>query len=115
MYNIYIDDLIGNAFVAYLMATNKRVLSLSKIEDFGNAVIKSLDEKGIEARLVLSRNMLWAFLFDCSLWFTYNSEKNEITLSNEITPEMLITRFSGYTAIPVISELRAEKNTKVLF
>ena len=115
MYIIYLDDLIGNAFVPYLKKTGKRSLSLHKIEEYGNKVVNSLNKKGNKTRLELSRNLFWDFLSRYSEWFSYDEKKNLILLSEDVTQEMLIEEFSGYVAVPVISELRDKENIKALF
>ncbi len=113
MFNIYIDDLVGNAFIPCLERTGERTLSLSKIESYGGKVVNSLKKEGLEGRLVLSRDYTKEFFFNYSDWFTLNDDK--ITVSSEISADDLVKRFSGVIALAVLKELRKEENIKVLF
>ena len=114
MYNIYISDLIGNAFIAYLEKTGNRTLTLSKIEAYGDKVIYSLEKAGIEARLVLSRSLTRQFFFNYSDWFTLRDD-DVVVLSSKVSREQLINMFCGVESIAEIKALRDEKNISVLF
>lgn len=115
---IEIDDLIGNAFIPYLEQTGKRVLSLKKINMFGTKVINYLNKNGENACLKLSRDLTNCFFYEYSDLFKLveNEKEDEVVLvNNDITPNDLIRKFSGYLSLPVILAFRNSENTKVLF
>ena len=113
MYRLYIEDLVGNAFIPYLERTGERTLSIGKIEAYGNKVVDSLRKEGVKAQLVLGRDYTNEFLFKYSDCFKL--KEHEITLSTHVSVDDLINRFSGYLAIAVLQQLRKEENIKALF
>ena len=114
MMYIEIDDLVGNAFIAYLDLTGNRLLSMKKINEYANKVITDLIEQGEEACLRLSRDRTYKFFYDYSDWFTLVENRNEnfVTLNSEISKEQLIMKFSGYLSIPVLVAFRNKKNIR---
>lgn len=118
MMYIEIDDLIGNAFISYLEKTGKRTLALRKINEFGLKVINYLNENGENACLRLSRDLTNSFFYEYSDLFKLveNGKEDIIVLvNNDITPNELIHRFSGYLSLPVLLAFRNSENTKILF
>ena len=113
MFSLYIEDIVGNAFIHYLEKTGNRTLSLGKIEAYGNKVVDSLNTKGFKSRLVLGRDYTREFLFNYSGWFKLKN--HEITLSNNVDVYDLVKEFSGYLAIVVLNELHNKENIKELF
>ena len=114
MMYIEIDDLVGNAFVSYLEKTGKRVLSLYKIENFGNNIVRDLESKGTESMLLLSRDRTHSFFYEYSDWFVYLERESLVILKNNISVEQLIKKFSGYLSLEVLLAFRNEENIKVL-
>lgn len=112
--NIFIEDLVGNAFIPYLERTEKRTLSLKKIEDFGRKVVSSLNEEGIRAYLIFSRDLTSEFFDNYSEYFTLDEENNTVSLQEEISKEKLIEKFSGYVSLEVLVAYRKEENIKEL-
>lgn len=116
---IEIDDLVGNAFIPYLQQTGKRILSLKKINAFGEKVVKYLNEKEEKAAcLRLSRDRTNDFFYEYADLFKLveNGDENLVVLVNDdITATDLIHKFSGYLSLPVLLAFRNEENTKVLF
>mgnify|MGYP004517387311 FL=1 len=114
MIYIRIEELVGNAFVGYLKRTEKRELSLQKIENFGNNVIRELNRKGIKSALLLSRDKTYNFFKEYSDMFLFREEDGMIILNENISVKDLIENFSGYLSLEVLYAFRNEENIKTL-
>ncbi len=115
---IEIDDLIGNAFIPYLEKTGKRTLPLSKINEFGSKIVNYLNKNGENACLRLSRDITNIFFYEYSDLFKLveNGKEDVVVLvDNNITPNDLIHKFSGYLSLSVLLAFRNSENTKILF
>ncbi len=117
MIRIYIEDLIPNAFIAYLTNSNPknlcRKLSLNKIEKFGNEIIYSLRLKGKFAVLILSRDLTNDFFSKYYDWFRLNDD-GTVELDDYVTIDNLIDRFTGYLSVDLLIEFGKRKNYKIL-
>lgn len=113
---IEIDDLIGNAFIVYLEATNKRVISFNKINKFGACIVHDLNSRGVNASLKLSSNLVNQFFYDYSDWFktVQNGKETLIVLDEKVTSKELCEKFSGYLSVEVFLAFNNSKNIKVL-
>ena len=118
MIRIYIEDLVANAFIAYLTNSNpknyNRKLSLSKIEKYGNEVVYNLRLKEKFATLILSRDLTNEFLSRYYEWFRLQDD-NMIVLDDHVTIDDLIDNFTGYLSLDLLIEFRKRKNYKILF
>ena len=118
MIRIYIEDLVANAFIAYLSSTNpkdlNRKLTLRQIERFGNEVVYNLRLKGKFATLVLSRDLTYEFFDKYYDWYRLQDD-DTIVLDDHVTLNDLIDNFTGYLNIDLIVEFRKRRNIKLLF
>lgn len=117
MRHIEIDDLIGNAFIAYLSEIENSYLSLKKIENYGLAVVNSLKKTGEIFYLRLCRDLTDDFFYyseDFKKVDTLGETLVFIT-STDVTKEFLIKKFCGYLSLDVLLAFRDPENTKVLF
>ena len=117
MVRIYIDDLIPNAFIAYLQHTNpknlNRKLNLHQIEKFGQQVIDNLKRKKIDAYLILSRDLTNEFFSKYYDWFRLQDD-DFVALDDYVTINNLIDRFTGYLSVDLLIEFGKRKNYKIL-
>jgi len=93
----YIDSayVIGNAFTIYLAKTGKRVLSLAKLKDYGNAIVKDFEKEKIKSCLLFDSDDIVDFLDDNPSFFSYNKEEDSIILNETITKNDLFDKFAG--------------------
>lgn len=117
MIRIYIEDLVANAFIAYLSKSNPknfgRKLSLNKIEKFGNEVVYNLRLKGIYANLILSRDLTNVFFEKYYNWFRLDDD-DMVILDDYVSIDDLIDNFTGYLNIDLLVEFGKRKNYKIL-
>lgn len=116
MYIIKIEELVGNAFISYLQETDKRTLSLSKINKFSEKVIEYLNINGARACTDINREKTNEFFYHYSNWFKQveNGNNSFIILNSNVTLYELIEEFSGYLSLDVLLALRNPRNTKIL-
>lgn len=99
-YNIFIEDLVSNAFIIAL-DFNERFLTYEEIEYFGGEVIKYLDNLNIKASLNLSKIKTDAFLIKYSHFFE-GKDIFGIRLKENITKSDLIKEFRGSLPIDLL-------------
>ena len=118
MIRLYIDDLIPNAFIAYLQHTNPknldRKLSLHQIEKFGNEVVESLKRKKVDIALILSRDLTNEFFSKFYDWFRLQDD-GFVVLDDIVTIDELIENFTGYLPYDLLIEFGKRKNYRLLF
>lgn len=115
-YCIRIEDLTANAFIESLKKSDKRVLALKDIEDYGSRVVKLLNENGEKAKLVLSREKTSALFHDYSAFFVKSEidGKRGIRLQDGVNAEKLIKQFRGYLSLNVLLAFINERCVSVL-
>lgn len=116
MYNIRIEDLTANAFIETLKRKEKRFLTYSEIEKYGEEVVKILNDKGKQAILILSRDNTDEFLYRYSKYFKEKIVDNKygIELNKTITIYDLIENFRGYLSLSLALGFVDEKAIQVL-
>ncbi|MBR6253390.1 MAG: hypothetical protein IKR04_06115 [Clostridia bacterium] len=118
MIRIYIEDLVANAFIAYLSNSNPknfdRKLKLKQIEKFGNEVVYNLRLKGKFATLILSRDLTYDFFQKYYDWYRLQDD-DTVVLDDHVTLDDLIDNFTGYLSTDLLVEFGKRKNYKLLF
>ena len=102
---IGIKDVAANGLIEMLRKDpSKRFLSYSKIESYGNEVVRSLNESGESAILILSREDTSELFRNYSDFFEEREEDNEkgIYLKEEKNYIDLINQFRTYLALDVL-------------
>lgn len=101
---IGIEDLVANAIIELVKASNRKEVLFSEINKYGATVVKILLEKDSKAVLILSKERTAAFLNDYSDFFELftNGIEEGIRLKENITIEQLWKKFRGYLSIDVM-------------
>lgn len=105
MFYIGIEDVAANALIQALHKNaEKRFLSYTTIESYGNRVVEKLNEDNKKAVLIFSRNRTEALYRNYSRFFEPHEENGQrgISLKENITLEELITAFQGYLALDLL-------------
>lgn len=102
---IGIKDIAANGLIEMLRKDpSKRFLSYNKIESYGDEVVRSLNESGEHAVLILSREDTTELFHNYSDFFEEREEHNEkgIYLKEEKNYVDLINQFRTYPALDVL-------------
>lgn len=113
---IGIEDLAANALIEVLSVGDRRFLTYSEIESYGNKVIEILNEDEERAVLILSRNNTSAMYSDYSEFFEEKVIDGErgIFLREEKNAEDLIANFRGYLPLSVLLAFVDPRSRQVL-
>ena len=106
--NLFLEDLTAFAFIKkFDDGDASRFLSFNVIEKFGKKIVKTLEEKGYEAKTVLSRKDTEDFFIEYSDYFMPKTEDgvDGVFLKYGKTRNDLIERFSGCLAVDVLKSL----------
>lgn len=101
---IGIEDLAANALIEVLNKEEKRFLTYTEIEEYGNRVIQYLSDQNEKAVLILSRESTNALFADYSEYFI-EAEVDScigIELKKDVSVETLIDKFRGYLSLDVL-------------
>ena len=115
---IGIEDLAANALIELLKKnSNKRFVTYSEIEKYGNAVVKILKENKEKAVLILSRDSTEALFRNYSDFFEEDADENgmlgiKLKMGKEISD--LIRQFRGYLALDVLLAFVDKKSVDML-
>jgi hypothetical protein len=102
---IGIKDLAANGLIEMLKVDeSRRFLSYKKIESYGNRVVRSLNENGESAVLILSREDTSALFRNYSEFFeeVMSADELGIRLKDEKDASDLIKQFRTYLALDVL-------------
>lgn len=120
MYYIGIEDLAANAIIEmskyeFNGRCTKRIFTLKELEDYGNAVIKHLIQKGEPALMVLSRSST-THMFNTSDYFAETEKDGEhaLCVKDGIMINDLIQKYRTYIAFPVLQAFMSDEVVKVL-
>lgn len=113
MMHIEFGELAGNAFVNYLSKTGRHVLSLNTIYEYGLAVVKTLNEEGLNAHLLFTRYWIDNF-FNKFPYFTLVESDHLVVLDNNITVGELSQTFSSHLNARKLLAFVKEENVNVL-
>ena len=103
-YKIFIEDIVSNAFIEKLKKENCEFLSFDEIEDYGKKAISLMHSKGLNATLVLSRDLTSNFFEKYSEFF---EEKvvdglSGVQLKDNVCVNDLINEFRGHLPIDML-------------
>ena len=114
-YYICMEDLVSNAFIA-VGKQNKRFLSYTVLEQYGNAVAQALERKNFKSVFRLSRFYTELFLQEYADCFFETEEKGEkgICLKKGRHTEELIYRFCGSLPLVLLQAYRNENLLNIL-
>ena len=117
-YYIGIESLAVGALVELLQRENPaRSIRFDTIEEYGNRVVKLLNDSGREAVLILSREDTLGFIRDCTKYFEVSgvgSADGCITLRDGFDASDLAREFCGGISKPVIRALIDKRAVEVL-
>ena len=114
-YYICMEDLVSNAFIA-VGKQNKRFLSYTVLEQYGNAVAQALERKNFKSVFRLSRFYTELFLQEYADYFFETEEKGEkgICLKKGRHTEELTYRFCGSLPLVLLQAYRNENFLNIL-
>lgn len=120
MHYIGIEDLAANAIIEMSKyelngRCTKRIFTLKELEDYGNAVIEHLTQKGEPALMVLSRSNT-THMFNTSEYFAETKKDGEMALyvKERVVINDLIRKYRTYIALPVLQAFMSDDVIKVL-
>lgn len=104
-YFIGIADLVANALIELVEKTGKRTIPLSKLSEYGDAVVAKLRKENTEVILIYSRDETDRFFHDCSDVFSVKEEDDDvlITLNDNVSTQYLRRRFRINIALNLLS------------
>lgn len=93
-----IEDLVANAMIEILKADGTPEVSFQDLEEYGNRVVKRLNQEGIKAYLLLSRESTDHMFYRYQDFFERKRISNEggVVLKNGVIMDDLIKRFRTY-------------------
>ena len=116
-YFIGIEDLAANALITLMSSDQeKRFVSYSDLEEYGNMVMQILTSKGKKAIFILSRKSTTVFFCDYSNIFEEIESNNQkgISLKEGVTVDDLIDRFRGYLSLDLLLAFTDHRSAEVL-
>ncbi len=121
MHYIGIEDLAANAIIEMSKyelngRCTKRIFTLKELEDYGNAVIEYLTQKGIPALMVLSRSST-THMFNTSDYFVETKKDGEMALciKDGVIINDLIRKYRTYIAFPVLQAFMSDEVVKFFY
>ena len=104
-YFIGIADLVANALIELVEKTGKRTIPLSKLNEYGDAVVAKLRKENTEVILIYSRDETDRFFHDCSDVFSVKEKDDDvlITLNDNVSTQYLRRRFRINIALNLLS------------
>lgn len=104
-YFIGIADLVANALIELVEKTGRRTIPLSKLSNYGDAIVAKLKKENTEVILIFSRDETDRFFHDCSDVFTVKEKDNDIliSLNDSVSTQYLRRRFRINIALNLLS------------
>ena len=116
-YYIGIEDLVANALIEIVDNKDVREVSLKKLNEYGEVVIRTLNSFDKEAILLLSRDRTNEFIHNCTEYFDVNKDKEgnySIFLKEGVTTDKLREQFRRNISLNVLRAFIDENSLKVL-
>lgn len=111
-----IEDLVANAMIEILKADGVPEVSFQDLEEYGNRVVKRLNQEGIKAYLLLSRESTDHMFYRYQDFFERKRISNEdgVVLKNGVIMDDLIKRFRTYLDLDAMLAFMNKGCTEIL-
>ena len=114
---IGISEVLDNAFYIYVKRTNKRAISMEKLNNYAHSVVRTLQRRNIQTILLFSKERFDKFFnVYTDIYKRVNTEEDTIiVLDEEANVDNLNNKYSNYPIRPLMDALRSEENIRELF
>ena len=111
-----IEDLVANAMIEILKVDGTPEISFQDLEEYGSRVVKRLNQEGIKAYLLLSRESTDHMFYRYQDFFERKRISNEdgVVLKNGVIMDDLIKRFRTYLDLDAMLAFMNKGCTEIL-
>lgn len=113
---IYIEDLVANALIELIERHNVREISLGSLKKYGDTVVEKLEERNIEAFVLIYGEIVAAFIEDYNYLFNVFTINNKtyFQLKNNYDSQYLRDHFRAFQNIETTIAMTNDKCIKTL-